>query len=59
MDTVIKFLKVFEDNYPETLKIAFIINKNLMTVSIPENKFREDNNKSYFNNYFQHTTNSK
>ncbi len=26
MDAVIKFLEMFEDNYPETLKIAFIIN---------------------------------
>ena len=26
MDTVVKFLEVFEDNYPETLKIAFVIN---------------------------------
>jgi len=26
MDAVIKFLQMFEDNYPETLKIAFVIN---------------------------------
>lgn len=26
MDAVIKFLEMFEDNYPETLKIAFVIN---------------------------------
>ncbi|XP_052073547.1 SEC14-like protein 2 isoform X1 [Mytilus californianus] len=26
MDTVVKFLEMFEDNYPEALKIAFIIN---------------------------------